>query len=112
MKCIVPMSRRCLDLHAKVKVRIKEVMFDENGEKVISRKRYDTTAGRALLSNILPDGLPFSLVNREMNKKAISALINTAYRTLGLKNTVVFADKLMYTGFAYSTRAGVSIGIR
>jgi DNA-directed RNA polymerase subunit beta' len=100
-----------LDLHAKVKVRIKEVMFDENGEKVVSRKRYDTTAGRALLSNILPDGLPFSLVNREMNKKAISALINTAYRTLGLKTTVVFADKLMYTGFAYSTRAGVSIGI-
>jgi len=100
-----------LNLHAKVKVRIKEVMFDENGEKVVSRKRYDTTAGRALLSNILPDGLPFSLVNREMNKKAISALINTAYRTLGLKTTVVFADKLMYTGFAYSTRAGVSIGI-
>lgn len=100
-----------LDLHAKVKVRIREVMFDENGEKVVSRKRYDTTAGRALLSNILPDGLPFSLVNREMNKKAISGLINTAYRTLGLKTTVVFADKLMYTGFAYSTRAGVSIGI-
>ena len=100
-----------LILHARIKVRIKEVMFDENGEKVVSRKRYDTTAGRALLSNILPDGLPFSLVNREMNKKAISALINTAYRTLGLKTTVVFADKLMYTGFAYSTRAGVSIGI-
>jgi DNA-directed RNA polymerase subunit beta' len=100
-----------LDLHARIKVRIKEVMFDENGEKVITRKRYDTTAGRALLSNILPDGLSFSLVNREMNKKAISALINTAYRTLGLKTTVVFADKLMYTGFAYSTRAGVSIGI-
>ena len=100
-----------LNLHARIKVRIKEVTFDENGERHISRKRYDTTAGRALLSNILPDGLPFVLVNKDMNKKAISALINTAYRTLGLKPTVIFADKLMYTGFAYSTRAGISIGI-
>jgi DNA-directed RNA polymerase subunit beta' len=100
-----------LDLHARIKVRIKEVTLDEHGERQVSMKCYDTTAGRALLSNILPAGLPFSLVNRDMNKKAISALINTAYRTLGLKTTVVFADKLMYTGFAYSTRAGVSIGI-
>ena len=100
-----------LDLHARIKVRIKEETLDENGERQVNMKRYDTTAGRALLSNILPAGLPFSLVNRDMNKKAISALINTAYRTLGLKTTVVFADKLMYTGFAYSTRAGISIGI-
>jgi len=100
-----------LDLHARIKVRIKEETLDEKGERQVSMKRYDTTAGRALLSNILPAGLPFTLVNRDMNKKAISALINTAYRTLGLKTTVVFADKLMYTGFAYSTRAGISIGI-
>ena len=100
-----------LDMHARVKVRIKEVMFDENGERRITNNRYDTTAGRALLSNILPEGLPFSLVNKDMNKKAISALINTAYRTLGLKPTVIFADRLMYTGFAHSTRAGISIGI-
>ncbi|MGH8648989.1 MAG: DNA-directed RNA polymerase subunit beta', partial [Burkholderiales bacterium] len=73
--------------------------------------RVKTTAGRALLSSVLPDGLPFSLVNRVMNKKAISGLINTTYRKLGLKATVIFADKLMYTGFAYSTRAGISIGI-
>ncbi len=100
-----------LDLHARIKVRIKEETLDEHGERQVNMKRYDTTAGRALLSNILPAGLPFSLVNRDMNKKAISALINTTYRTLGLKTTVVFADKLMYTGFAYSTRAGISIGI-
>ena len=100
-----------LDLHARIKVRIKEVTFGENGERHTTRHRYDTTAGRALLSNILPEGLPFTLVNKDMNKKAISALINTAYRTLGLKPTVIFADKLMYTGFAYSTRAGISIGI-
>ena len=71
----------------------------------------DTTIGRALLAEILPDGLPFVLANTELNKKAISRLINSSYRMLGLKDTVVFADKLMYTGFAYATRAGVSIGI-
>ena len=71
----------------------------------------DTTIGRALLAEILPDGLPFALANTELNKKAISRLINSSYRMLGLKDTVVFADKLMYTGFAYATRAGVSIGI-
>ncbi|HLM52473.1 MAG TPA: DNA-directed RNA polymerase subunit beta', partial [Pseudoxanthomonas sp.] len=66
---------------------------------------------RALLAEILPEGLPFALANTELNKKAISRLINSSYRMLGLKDTVVFADKLMYTGFAYATRAGVSIGI-
>jgi len=100
-----------LDLHARVKVRIREVLFNEEGEREETIKRVDTTAGRALLSTILPAGLPFSLIDKDMNKKAISALINTAYRRLGLKQTVVFADQLMYTGFYYSTRAGVSIGI-
>ena len=67
--------------------------------------------GRALLSEILPEGLPFESVNRDMNKKAISGLINTCYRNVGLKETVVFADQLMYTGFHYATRAGMSIGV-
>jgi DNA-directed RNA polymerase subunit beta' len=71
----------------------------------------DTTVGRALLAEILPDGLPFALANTDLTKKNISRLINSSYRQLGLKDTVVFADKLMYTGFAYATRAGVSIGI-
>ncbi|MEI2421455.1 hypothetical protein V6O07_14370, partial [Arthrospira platensis SPKY2] len=70
----------------------------------------DTTVGRALLSEILPEGLPFDLINRDMNKKAISAVINECYRRLGLKETVVFADQLMYTGFRFATRAGVSFG--
>jgi DNA-directed RNA polymerase subunit beta' len=100
-----------IDLHAAIQVRIREVIFDENGERQETVKRVKTTAGRALLSSVLPDGLPFSLVDRVMNKKAISGLINTTYRKLGLKATVIFADKLMYTGFAYSTRAGISIGI-
>ena len=100
-----------IDLHAGIQARIREVTLNEKGEGQESIKRVKTTAGRALLSSVLPDGLPFSLVNRDMNKKAISGLINTAYRKLGLKATVIFADKLMYTGFAFSTRAGISIGI-
>ena len=71
----------------------------------------DTTVGRALLSEILPKGLSFDLINQDMTKKAISATINACYRALGLKETVVFADQLMYTGFHYATRAGVSFGI-
>ena len=71
----------------------------------------DTTVGRALLSEILPKGLSFDAVNRDMTKKAISGVINMCYRSVGLKETVVFADQLMYTGFRYATRAGVSIGV-
>jgi DNA-directed RNA polymerase, beta'' subunit, predominant form len=104
-------ENRIIDLHAQIQVRIREVIFDENGERRETVRRVKTTTGRALLSQILPEGLPFALVNRDMNKKSISALINTAYRMLGLKETVIFADRLMYTGFAYSTRAGISIGI-
>ena len=70
-----------------------------------------TTVGRALLSEILPAGLPFELINQNMTKKAISKLINASYRRLGIKETVVLADNLMYTGFFYATKAGISIGI-
>ncbi len=71
----------------------------------------DTTVGRSLLSEILPKGMSFDAVNRDMTKKAISGCINLCYRSVGLKEAVVFADQLMYTGFAYATRAGVSIGV-
>ncbi|MEJ7747612.1 MAG: DNA-directed RNA polymerase subunit beta', partial [Luteimonas sp.] len=109
-------DNRVVQLHAKVKVRISETIIDEDSVTGESRRTprtsiIDTTVGRALLAEILPEGLPFALVNTELNKKAISRLINTCYRLLGLKDTVVFADQLMYTGFAYATRAGVSIGI-
>ncbi len=73
--------------------------------------KVNTTVGRALLYEILPRGLPFKLINRDMTKKNISQLINICYRRLGLKPTVIFADQLMYTGFSYATRAGISIGI-
>ena len=104
-------DNRLVELHAKVKVRITQVERDEQGNKVSKTSIQDTTVGRALLSEIMPEGLPFELCNTEMTKKNISRLINQSYRLLGLKDTVVFADKLMYTGYAYATRAGVSIGI-
>jgi DNA-directed RNA polymerase subunit beta' len=104
-------DNRVVELHAKVKVRISETVVGEDGSREKATAIIDTTVGRALLAEILPDGLPFSLVNKELTKKNIGVLINSSYRMLGLKDTVVFADKLMYTGFAYATRAGVSIGI-
>ena len=104
-------DNRVVELHAKVKVRITEYVLNEDGEREAKTSVVDTTVGRALLADILPKGLSYSLVNTELNKKAISRLINTCYRELGLKDTVVFADQLMYTGFSYATKAGVSIGI-
>ena len=100
-----------VDLHAKVRVRIRDVVFTDDGDTIEKVQLCDTTVGRALLSEIMPPGLSFDLVNRLMNKKAISSLINACYRRVGLKETVVFADQLMYTGFSYATRAGVSIGV-
>jgi DNA-directed RNA polymerase subunit beta' len=94
------------DLHAKIRVRIRE-----NLGGVVTTKLTTTTVGRALLSEIMPDGMPFEQINRTMNKRAISATINLCYRKIGLKQTVVFADQLMYTGFYYATRAGVSFGV-
>ncbi len=98
-------------LHANVKVRIDQAVLGEDGEMTESRKVISTTLGRALLSEILPKGLPFELVNRDMTKKSISGVINACYRLVGLKETVVFADQLMYMGFKYATRAGSSIGV-
>jgi len=102
---------RNIDLQAKVKVRLAEYIRDASGTLVKNVRVVDTTAGRALLSEILPKGLSFDAINQDMTKKIISGTINACYRTVGLKETVVFADQLMYTGFQYATRAGVSIGV-
>jgi DNA-directed RNA polymerase subunit beta' len=102
---------RSVDLQAKVRVRIRETLRLAGGEFEERRRIVETTVGRALLSEILPKGLSFDLVNQDMTKKVISATINACYRTLGQKETVIFADQLMYTGFHYATRAGVSFGI-
>ena len=101
---------RQVHLQARIKVRINEVTLVD-GQKVPRRRLVETTVGRALLSEVLPEGLSFDIVNQDMTKKAISATINACYRQLGLKDTVIFADRLMYTGFAYATRASVSFGI-
>jgi DNA-directed RNA polymerase subunit beta' len=100
-----------VDLQARVRVRITESQPDGQGGWIDTTSLYDTTVGRALLWNIVPRGLTFDLVNQDMNKKAISRIINQCYRVLGLKDTVIFADQLMYMGFDFSTRSGVSIGV-
>ena len=98
-------------LHAKVKVRITEAVNSRDGSVTHNTSIVDTTVGRALLFQIVPEGLPYALVNQPMKKKAISNLINQCYRMVGLKETVIFADQLMYSGFAFSTISGVSIGV-
>ncbi len=103
---------RHLDLQAKIKVRLSEHTRETKEHELVEKVRVvSTTAGRALLSEILPHGLSFDVINQDMTKKTISATINACYRSVGLKETVVFADQLMYTGFKYATRAGVSIGV-
>jgi DNA-directed RNA polymerase subunit beta' len=101
-----------VELHAKVRARIKEYIIESEGEEPKEKIRLvETTVGRALLSELLPKGMSFDLVNRVMNKKSISNIINICYREVGLKATVIFADHLMYTGFHYATKSGVSIGV-
>jgi DNA-directed RNA polymerase subunit beta' len=101
-----------VSLHARIRVRLDEVDIDEEtGDKSKHRRIYDTTVGRALLFRILPDGVPFELVDQPMKKKAISKLLNEVYRRAGLKPTVIFADQLMYTGFRLATTSGASIGV-
>jgi DNA-directed RNA polymerase subunit beta' len=99
------------ELHAKCKARIREVEVTADGERREKITLTETTVGRALLAEILPEGLAFSRMNTELTKKAISRLINACYRELGLKDTVVFADQLMYTGYRFATISGISIGI-
>jgi DNA-directed RNA polymerase subunit beta' len=101
-----------VELHAKVRARVKEWLPDEeNGGYILNIRLVETTVGRALLSELLPKGLSFDLVNRAMTKKSISSLINVCYRDVGLKATVIFADQLMYMGFHYACKSGVSIGV-
>ncbi|MFD0668109.1 DNA-directed RNA polymerase subunit beta' [Ramlibacter sp. MAHUQ-53] len=101
-----------VELTAKIAVRLVEWTKDKaTGEFVPSTSLVDTTVGRALLSEILPKGLPFSNLNKALKKKEISRLINASFRRCGLKETVVFADKLLQNGFRLATRAGISIAI-
>ncbi|OYT90960.1 MAG: DNA-directed RNA polymerase subunit beta' [Burkholderiales bacterium PBB3] len=101
-----------VELNSRINVRLTEYTKDkETGELTASTKLWETTAGRALLSEILPKGLPFSNINKALKKKEISKLINVSFRKCGLKDTVVFADKLLQAGFRLATKAGISICI-
>jgi DNA-directed RNA polymerase subunit beta' len=96
-------------LHAKVKLRIQDYIKNDAGKFEPSSKRIvDTTIGRAIFSRILPKGLSFDLINEAISKKVVSNLIHVCYRTQELKETVMFADQMMYMGFQYSTKSGIS----
>ena len=100
-----------VELQSRVTVRLNEYSKDENGEWVATPQRFETTVGRALLSDILPHGLSFSQLNQTLKKKEISKLINQSFRRCGLRATVIFADKLMQSGFRLATRGGISISM-
>ena len=99
------------DLHvnAKIKVRVTETTIAEDGTRTEKTSLKETVAGRLLIWNIMPTGMAFEECNQEMTKKNISRLINSCYRNLGVKDSVMFADQLMYLGFAQATLSGVSI---
>ena len=98
-------------LHAKVKIRIEDHEINDKGELLVTTRLVDTTIGRAQIWHIVPKLLSFDLVNKDLTKKAILQLIDTCYRQLGVKDTVIFADQLMYMGFLNATKSGVSFGI-
>jgi len=101
-----------VELTARISVRLTEWSKDKaTGELVPHTQMVETTVGRALLSEILPKGLPFALINKALKKKEISKLINASFRKCGLKETVIFADKLLQNGFRLATKAGISIAI-
>ena len=101
-----------VELTAKVSVRLTEYLKNkETGGFDANTRIVETTVGRALLSEILPKGLSFDVINKALKKKEISKLINASFRRCGLKETVVFADKLLQNGFRLATRAGISIAI-
>lgn len=104
-------DNHAVHLHAKIKVRLQQKILQDDGSLQVKDGLVETTVGRALLFDILPEGLPFDIVNVVLTKKVIGRVLDTCYRRLGIKATVIFADQLMYTGFRYSTRSGISIGI-
>ena len=101
-------SEEKISLHAKIKLRIQDYVKTESGYEPSSKRIVDTTVGRAIFSRILPKGLSFDLINEALTKKVVSSLIHVCYRTQELKETVIFADQMMYMGFEFSTKSGIS----
>ena len=99
---------KLVSLHAKIKLRVQDYEKDESGFKPTNTRIVDTTIGRAIFSRILPKGLSFDLINEALTKKVVSNLIHVCYRSQELKETVIFADQMMYMGFEYSTKSGIS----
>jgi DNA-directed RNA polymerase subunit beta' len=105
------LESKVVELQSKIQVRICEKSKNDAGDIEEKIERKETTVGRVLIWEVLPSGMPFKIVNVTMTKKNISRLINYSYRYLGIKDTVVLADQLMYLGFKYATRSGVSFCI-
>ena len=100
-----------IDLHARITIRINEYELNFDNSTTLKVNRYETTVGRALLSEILPAGLPFDLINRNLKKKEISKLINVGFRKIGIRDTVILADSLKNMGYRFATKAGMSISV-
>ncbi|VFP79037.1 DNA-directed RNA polymerase subunit beta' [Buchnera aphidicola] len=100
-----------VDLHSIVNVRIHEYIKDDKNNFIKQKKIIKTTIGRAIFWTIIPKGLPFNIINKTLKKTDISKILNTCYRILGLKDTVNLADQIMYIGFSYAAKSGVSVGI-
>ncbi|QWD64108.1 DNA-directed RNA polymerase subunit beta' [Polynucleobacter sp. MWH-UH2A] len=105
-----------VELASRVAVRITEYdIVDKKAEGdarfAEKTKIYQTSVGRAILSEILPKGMSFEEINKPLKKKEISRLINTSFRKCGLRETVIFADRLLQSGFRLATKAGISIAI-
>jgi DNA-directed RNA polymerase subunit beta' len=105
------LDAKAVELQSKILVRITEQVKNDAGELEPKITRIETTVGRVLIWDVVPDGMPFEVVNCDMTKKNISRLLDYSYRHLGNKSTVVLADQIMYLGFKYATRSGISFGI-
>ena len=104
-------SAGVVKLHDKIKVRVKSTKLNEDDSEETTDDIYETTVGRVILFKIVPNGLEFGLINQTMKKKNISEIISVSHGRLDLKTTVIFADKLMYLGFEYATKSGISIAL-
>ncbi|MCW5197024.1 DNA-directed RNA polymerase subunit beta' [Buchnera aphidicola (Stegophylla sp.)] len=100
-----------VELHTRVKVRITEYVKQKDNKFIEKQQIFNTTIGRSILWNIVPKGLSFNLINKTLRKQTISKILNTCYHILGMKKTVLFSDQMMYIGFKYSSKSGISVGI-
>jgi DNA-directed RNA polymerase subunit beta' len=101
-------ENKSISLHSKIISVFKTI--DENGNLV--NQKYESTAGRFLLANVLPKNfkIKFTLVDRLLTKKDVSEIIDTIFRFCGQKETVIFCDRIKSLGFKHAFKAGISFG--